>query len=163
MIDSTWKGKRVRESYMEFIQSIKDSGFSYLNSGSFRDVFQREDKVIKVPIYSDGLIDNMVEARAYKKYRNGPTSEGFMLAPCRLLPNGCLMMVFVKWWGMVERPKWADSIDGAQVGIYLNRYVAYDYALDIPERYEWEMEWNKRSCFFNSPEWQEQCGNRHLT
>lgn len=154
-----WKGARIKDSYNEFIRTIEAAGFQYLSSGSFRMGYQREDKIIKVPRYSDGLIDNMVEARAWRKYRNRPTSEGLHLAPCRLLPNGCLMMVCVRRTGLYDRPAWCDKIDGAQVGIYLGRYVAFDYALEIPERFEWEKEWNKRSVFFNSPCWERYCGS----
>ncbi len=160
--DPNWKGEQLKDHYSEFVEWLKGQGFSYVSQGSFRQVFQREDKVIKVPLYSDGLVDNMVEARAYKKYHNGPTSEGLYLAPCRLLRNGCLMMVYVKRFGIFSRPEWADRIDGSQVGTYLGRVVAYDYALELPERFEWEREWNKRSRFFNSSEWEEVCGSEQV-
>ena len=156
MTDESWKGDNLDADYKDFKKYLRDLGFSYLGEGSFRVAFHQEDKVIKVPITSDGLIDNMVEARAWKKYRNRPTPGGLYLTPCRLLRNGCLMMMKVKRDELYDRPEWAFKIDGYQVGIYKGRYVAYDYALEIPERFEWEKEWKKHSKFFNSPDWEKQ-------
>jgi hypothetical protein len=157
-----WKGLCLYERYYNFVQHIQSKGFTYVSSGSFRQVYQREDKVIKIPRYHDGLIDNMVEARAYKKYRNSPTPEGLVLTPCRLLHNGCLMMMFVKRWDLYNRPKWSKKIDGGQVGLYKGKYVAFDYALEMYERFEWEREWNQYSVFFNSRDWEDQTKNERI-
>jgi hypothetical protein len=146
-------GYDVSESYESFVEDLKKAGFKYLSEGSFRTAYQRGEVVIKVPVTSDGILDNMVEAKAWKTYGKQPTSMGVHLAPCRLLPNGCLMMVFVRKWNLLNKPGWAHLVDGQQVGTYKGRAVAYDYALDLTERFMWEKEWKKFSTFFNSEEW----------
>jgi hypothetical protein len=102
-------------------------------------------------MYGDAEIDNKMEARAYKKYRNGPTDTGIYLAPCRLLSNGCLMMMSVEKINYYDqdRPSWADMIDSRQVGKYKDRVVAYDYALDLTERRQWEEDMGEESIFFS--------------
>lgn len=72
------------------------------------------------------------------------------------------MMVFVQRWDLVDRPDWSEKIDGAQVGIYKGKYVAFDYALEIVERLQWEREWGKRSIFFNSRDWEDQTKSEQL-
>ena len=66
------------------------------------------------------------------KYKNNKTPRGLYLAPCRLLHNRCLLMVYVEI-DVYDRkmPKWVRFVDNEQVGIYKDRYVAYDYALDV--------------------------------
>lgn len=133
------------------IAELVKRGFEHVGGGMFREAYMRKGVVIKVPHNRDGYVDNRTEAAAWRKYRNKPTSLGVYLAPCRLLPNGCLMMRAVD----TERPNysslptWAQSIDCSQVGFYKGRLVAYDYALDIMEREEWEMNWGTASNFFH--------------
>lgn len=157
MSEPNWNGYCLRKEYLEFKQAIENVGFQFLDRGSFREVYDRGNVVIKIPQNTDGLLDNHVEARAYRKYRNGPTREGIYVVPCRLLPNGCLMMPKVERYVPDSLwPKWAEIIDGAQIGMHKGRVVAYDCALDLVERFEWEREWNRYSEFFNSHNWREQ-------
>lgn len=92
------------------------------------------------------------EWQAWKKYRERATSFGIFLAPCRLLSNGCLMMMTVDTDSREEEelPNWATKIDCSQVGIYKERLVAYDYALELVERAAWEKEWKTTSRFFHA-------------
>src|SRR5574337_559098 len=128
----------IMKSYKFFIKHLLKSGFKEIGSGSFRRAFTRGNIVIKVPLNEDGIIDNVVESKAWKTWRNGPaTVHKFYLAPCRLLPNHALMMVKVdeecvdleKWYRSL--PDWINKIDNLQVGFYKERFVAYDYALGI--------------------------------
>ncbi len=115
-----------------FALYIEKRGFKYIDSGASRHTYLRKKVVIKIPISDFGIYDNEAEAKAWNDYRNQPTSNGFRLAPCRLLPNGCLMMVTVDLdfdWRL--RPAWSRLIDGAQVGLYRGEFVAYDYASDV--------------------------------
>jgi len=126
----------------DFIDYLESVGFESLNSGSFRVAYIRGKVVIKVPYNTDGMIDNKVEAKAYRHYRNNPTSRQLYLAPCRMLANGCLMMVVVDTSIDVDSsPAWTHRVDRTQVGMYKSRYVAYDYACDIVERSHWERQW----------------------
>lgn len=141
--------------FYNFIDHLLENGFEKIGHGSFRDAYARGNVVIKVPSCEDGLIDNMVEARGWRTYKKRRTQMGLFVAPCRLLPNGCLMMMRVQ---IIEDddpilPGWADLVDNRQVGLYKRRCVAYDFALDLIERHEWEKEWNVRSDFFYSNEW----------
>lgn len=158
--DPEWNGESVSDQYVDFVNKIQKAGFSYLNEGSFRAVYGRKNVVIKVPMVSDGIIDNMVEHRAYHTYWNGPTRRGILIAPCRLLPNKCLMMRKMQWAddpdgvGVVDYdlPKWSKTIDGCQVGPYNGRVVAYDFAINLTERFKWEEEWGMFSKYFHSRE-----------
>jgi len=154
--DDSWKGDDLDGKFESFEEHLRSKGFTYLSEGSFRRVYERKGIVIKVPTCTDGLLDNRVEHTAYHKYWNGPTRRGVYLAPCRLLANGCLMMKKLTWEIGLDRPKWAALIDGRQVGPYKGRMVAYDYALDMTERFKWEREWKCESKFFNSLEWRNQ-------
>ena len=154
--DESWKGKNLSDMYEVFENHLKEKGFKYLSEGSFRRVYERKNIVIKIPTFSDGLLDNRVEHAAYHKYWNGPTRRGIYLAPCRLLANGCLMMKKLTWNSYFSRPAWSKLIDGGQVGPYKERVVAYDFALDLTERFKWEREWKCESKFFNSQEWRNQ-------
>lgn len=149
--DEDWKGRYLGDEYADFCAHLKKQGFTYLNEGSFRRVYERRNIVVKVPMFEDGIIDNMVEHRAYHTYFNGPTRRGIYLAPCRLLPNKCLMMRKV-YWNVREshNPKWKSEIDRGQVGFYNGRMVAYDFAIDLTERFKWEKEWDMFSLYFNS-------------
>lgn len=150
-----YAGKEVSENYVEFINHITKAGFEQIDSGSFRNVFARKNIVIKVPMNSDGEIDNRVEAAVWKKYKNNPTDRGIYLAPCRLLPNGCLMMGKCKFdyteAEITERwshGHWSSKVEGNQIGKYRNRMVAYDYALNVSERLTLEEAWGVHGYVF---------------
>lgn len=146
-------GGSVGNKYMPFRIHIADKGFTYVECGSFRATYIRKGAVIKVPRNADGEVDNRVEAAAWHKYKNKPTSEGLYLAPCRLLSNGCLLMMTVDLsqdyeqdvGGEIDTPNWVYEVEGYQVGMYHGKLVAYDYALDMPERIKWEEEWGVES------------------
>lgn len=144
-------GSLDQEVYDAMTDEVKNAGFSYVGAGMFRTVYIRDKVVIKVPHNQDGFIDNRTEAAAWRKFRNNPTPFGVHLAPCRLLPNGCLMMMAVDtdYGEFSDLPGWARSVDCSQVGFYKERLVAYDYALDVLEREEWEKEWGTASKFFH--------------
>lgn len=128
----------------QFKNTLTSSGFYNVGRGSTRRAFLRGKIVIKLPLGLDGLVDNGMEWLAWRKYRHNPTPLGLILAPCRLMRNGCLMMPFVDQvntedqvpWNCVLDNEWI--VDGVQVGRYKDRVVAYDYAFDLPERIEWE-------------------------
>jgi hypothetical protein len=116
------------QKFQEYLESV---GFQCLDSGDSRIAYQRGNVVIKVPRNTSGIVDNDVESCVWHLYKNSPTPEGFYLAPCRLLKNGALMMVAVDTEDKSDPPAWAENIDGCQVGLYKQRHVAYDYALDV--------------------------------
>ena len=127
------------DTIQDFEGFLQTSGFHYLNSGSFRDVYSRKGIVVKVPSSPEGLRHNIFEAYIYRKFRNTPTTRGALFAPCRLLGNGCLMMVTVEFYPEGERkPDWSNWIDHEQVGFYKGRWVAYDFSIDIGESLEVE-------------------------
>lgn len=140
----------MEDNFVQFEEYLKSRGFEYIGCGSFRRGFRRNKIIIKVPRNDDGLYDNRVEAAAWHKYKNQPSSQGIILAPCRLLSNGCLMMVRVerKYFTEEAAPSWAKAVEGWQVGTYRGRLVAFDFALDITEREEWELQWGVRSEFY---------------
>lgn len=142
--------EKYRAHFKTFIRKIESAGFEIIGNGGFRDTYQRKGVVIKIPRNRDGEIDNIVESTAWHKYKSSVTSLGIYLAPCRILHNGCLMMATVKLLPNFEScPKWVKGMhDGWQVGTYKDRIVAYDYALEIAERTEWEDEWGFHSDFF---------------
>ena len=144
-------GSLSQGEFDSMCDKLKDSGFTYVGSGMFRAVYMRGGVVVKVPHNKDGYIDNRTEAAAWRKYRNKPTSFGAYIAPCRLLANGCLMMVSVDECAIDyhKLPAWAKKIDCSQVGMYKGNLVAYDFALDVMEREKWEMEWGTSSKFFH--------------
>lgn len=118
--------------YSKVGRSLLERGFTCLGSGSFRTTYGRGKIVIKVPRHWDGFDDNIGEAYAWRKYRNQPSKEGIVFAPCRLLPNGCLMMVLVDVEPDYQAlPRWASMLDGAQAGYYKGRVVAYDSGCDL--------------------------------
>ena len=144
-------GGNLEGKYDAFRQHLMDIGFTWLSYGSFRSVYVRGKVAIKVPRNGDGIIDNRVEAQAWRTYKNKPTNRDIMLAPCRLLPNGCLMMVAVS--GLpdnVDYPSWVDTVDAGQVGLHKGKVVAYDYACDMDERDNWEHDWKVESDFYRS-------------
>lgn len=148
---NTQSGGHIGSKYESFKKHLESRGFTKVDNGSFRVVYRRNRVVIKVPRNGDGEIDNLVEARGWQKYKSEPTDDGIPLAPCRLLPNGCLMMVEVKMVIVDEsKHKWVNKIEGWQVGEYRGRMVAYDYALSLNERSDWEEEWGVCSDYYNN-------------
>ncbi len=131
-----------------FVQHLINAGFKPAGWGSFRRTYIRGNVVIKVPRNPDGVIDNLMEAKAWRKYRSEPTDQGIYLAPCRLLPNGALMMVAIEHLAYDDKPHWSSTIDCNQVGRYKDRVVAYDFALDLSERHKWEKELSIEPGFF---------------
>lgn len=132
------------------IHHLKLAGFRYLDSGSFRRVYSRGNIVIKLPHCIDGYIDNVMEARGWRKYKNKPTEWGARFAPCRLLPDGLLMMVKVDYSNITysSLPNWAKQMDGAQIGTWKGKLVSYDFALNMTERLKWEKEFGWKKTFF---------------
>jgi hypothetical protein len=155
----------VFDAYESFRKSLENRGFVYIGSGDFRRVYRRGKMVVKIPSSRHGAIDNYMEARAWHKYRNTPTPIGASLAPCRLLPNWCLMMASVQTCSREESSRlgWSRDIDKAQVGLYKGRVVAYDYALNLTERLSWERELGipEDASFFQA-EWLNYSNNREL-
>lgn len=143
-----------------FELNIGQMGFHKCGAGSFRRVFKRGNVVIKIPKSNSGLIDNLFEAYAWKTLRNKPSEIGVVCAPCRILSNGCLMMVVVEDYDItddngaykVPRPAWVEELDQEQAGLYKGQWVAYDYALDLVERHEWEDAYEAHESFFKE-EW----------
>jgi hypothetical protein len=128
--------KLVQKSYNQgFYENIRadlpKQGFKQIGWGSSRYGFQRGNIVVKVPHNQGGYYDNIMEAYAYHLYRKKPDSQGRVFAPCRLLPNGCLMMVFVDRKLRTEMPEWTHIIDGAQCGVFKDRIVVYDSAYNL--------------------------------
>lgn len=122
-----------RDLYDSFEQYLLAHGFRYIDSGCFRNVFQRGKVVIKIPQSYCGFEDNIGEAYAYNRYRKEADARGNYYAPCRLLSNGCLMMVYVERasWDPGNRPEWVDNIDSFQCGYFHDRVVCYDSGCDI--------------------------------
>lgn len=122
--------------YIEIEESLQSKGFKYLGSGCGRVTYSKnKNTVIKVPKDYGGIDANKMEAAAYKHYRNSPTDREIILAACRLLKNGCLIMRYADYiyCDYPNYPHWASRIDGAQVGVTRhNKIVAYDYAFDVP-------------------------------
>ncbi|CAB4196677.1 hypothetical protein UFOVP1290_197 [uncultured Caudovirales phage] len=147
--------QEFEDNFAKFVSYLESKGFYYIGAGSFRHVYCRNNVVIKIPRNFNGGVDNMMEAKAYKKYKNGPTNLGLYLAPCRLLTNGCLMMMKVNTFMIDgEYPDWAnyDTVDSRQVGKYRNRIVAFDFALNLSERLAWENDAKIYDSFFQD-EW----------
>lgn len=146
-------GDSLEAEYEGFSAYLDLSGFEVIGSGSFRIAWMRDNVVIKVPLVADGVMDNRIEAKAWRVYRDRPTQTGICVPPSRLLKNDCLMMAYVEEDFHQVLPEWAERIDCRQVGLYKGRIVAYDFALDLPERAKWEKEWGVYSHFFYSDEW----------
>lgn len=158
----------VRNHYYHFLKHLVRHKFHYLGEGCFRAAYERGNDiqtelpgcvarydqgvksrvVIKVPLNRDGIIDNIMEFKAWKKYGHGPTDLGIYLAPCRLLNNNALMMVWVDTKDEIQPPEWAMQLDNYQCGLYKGRVVAFDYALNISERYRWEQELKIQNSFY---------------
>jgi len=117
--------------YGRVIDNLLSKGFARLGQGSFRVTFGRGKVVVKVPYNQNGFEDNLTEAFNWRKYRDKPNLNGYLFAPCRLLPDATLMMVHVDTKVFHEElPHWTRYIDGQQVGRYKGKLVAYDYACD---------------------------------
>lgn len=98
-------------------------------SGQTRITFIGKDFVYKIPRNYPGIQANLSEAKYYR-------SEGkkFPVAACRIiyLDDDKLLPILIMErvepiWSPVQKPEWANRIDGGQVGI--NRkaeIVAYD-------------------------------------
>lgn len=127
------------ESYISYLTTVKK--FKQIGEGASRIGFQRDNIVIKVPWNNQGFIDNIIEAYAYRQYRNIANVYGIVFAPCRLLSNACLMMPYVVRMSYDDLPRWAQRIDGAQAGRYKGRVVAYDSAYDLRSLRKHAMEW----------------------
>lgn len=146
------------DSMDEFQSHLETKGFYRIGAGSFRRVYRRKNVVVKVPKSHDGMCDNLIEAQAWKTLRNRPSSSGVICAPCRILPNGCLMMVVVDHAEVcaedgtykVEKPEWVETLDQEQAGLYKGQWVAYDYAINLVERHAWERALNIESEFFKT-------------
>jgi hypothetical protein len=148
------KGGEV--NYREFVTHLQSIDFKYEGSGAFRSAYRRGKVVVKVPLNGDGICDNRTEAAAWHKYKSRPTSKGYRLAPCRMLNNGCLMMVVVDrdvTYGVLHKEDWTYKIEGGQVGLYRGQIVAFDFALNIPERSDWEEQSGLKSEWFYRNGW----------
>lgn len=102
----------------------------YLGSGRNRAVYRISRRyVLKIPLTEHGHYDNWSEAR---QWRQGDRSWLLRAqkAPCRLLPNGALLMLYVEPVIRSEGlPDWTGGVDCGQVGQTLDgRLLAYDYA-----------------------------------
>ena len=127
-----------KQLYDDYIFHLEGRGFEHIGSGAFRHVYRRRfDKgragnvVIKVPANRHGFEDNVTEAWAYHTYRKQADSNAYVYAPCRLLPNACLMMVYVAHPNYIySLPDWCRYIDGYQCGWFKGRAVAFDSGAD---------------------------------
>lgn len=118
-------------------EKLLNQGFEKIGQGSFRVTYARGKVVIKIPYNQAGFEDNLTEAYNWRKYKSTPNTRGFVFAPCRLLPDGSLMMVKVEGirdWNTI--PFWAYKIDGTQCGYHKGKLVAYDYACDAGHNWE---------------------------
>lgn len=147
------------EDEMDSFQAhLESKGFDRIGAGSFRRVYRRGNVVVKVPKSHDGMCDNLIEAQAWRTLRNRPSSSGVICAPCRILPNNCLMMVVVEGYAVfdedglykVDKPLWVQTLDQEQAGLYKGRWVAYDYAINLVERHAWERALDIESEFFKT-------------
>lgn len=116
-----------------FTDKLYECGFKYMGHGMYRKAYCRGKVVVKVPKGHCGLVDNALEVHNWRLFRNKPNEHGIVFAPCRLIDNGCLMMVKVHEDRIdrIDLPDWANDIDGKQVGFYRGRLVAYDSACDV--------------------------------
>jgi hypothetical protein len=135
------------DQYQPFVDELEEKGFQYVGAGGSRRTYLSNTGrvVVKVPRCSSGLLDNYAEAKTWKLYHSRNTRLGFPVAPCRMIRNGCLMMVAVavgqgtRTWEYINEFN-SYILDGDQSGLYKGRTVVYDYAYDVPERLLWERE-----------------------
>ena len=118
-------------SYLQIKNSLSKD-WKYVGYGRHRKVYKRNGVVLKVPYTPGGAKANQDEYLLYRKVK----SKRF--APCRLLKNGCLMMLAVNPIDECDPvqaehiPKWAwDLEDGPQIGFRKSKILIYDYADEI--------------------------------
>lgn len=124
------------ESYRLYNVSFKIAAhlecnqWRYLGSGRHRKVYKRGGVVLKIPLNLGGAEANIMERLLYISRR-----EEKIFAPCRLLSNGCLMMVALTNTCSCcdydkNHPSWVRELsDGPQIGFDRSgRLMAYDYA-----------------------------------
>ena len=134
--------KKFDEAYFKKCRDILlNRKFNKIGCGASRYGFQRGNVVIKVPYNAGGYTDNIMEAYMYNQWRKEPDMKGRFYAPCRLLPDACLMMMFIKRGAYHELPDWLVSMDGGQGGKYHDRIVAYDSAYNITDMKPYAMRW----------------------
>jgi hypothetical protein len=130
------------EFFLAYEDQLLRQGFDRIGYGSFRRGYSRRHTVIKVPYNVQGFNDNISEAYCYKQHRDNPNDKGWVFAPCRLMPNGCLMMPFMKRVDYIDLPPWGHVIDGCQLGHYKGRMVVYDSAYNLtPEIISNALKW----------------------
>lgn len=121
---------RINNFSFEIAEQLTSNNWKYIGSGRHRKVYKKGDVVLKIPVNLDGVEANVMERKLYLSRRK----EG-IFAPCRLLSNGCLMMVALS--NTLDccdydknYPSWVQELnDGPQIGIDRNgRLLAYDYA-----------------------------------
>jgi len=104
--------------------------WEYVGQGRHRKVYKRGGVVLKIPMNLGGAEANIKERQLYISRRK----EG-IFAPCRLLKNGCLMMVALTNTCSCDdynenHPLWIKNLlDGPQIGTDRNgKTLVYDYA-----------------------------------
>lgn len=146
--ESDFLDKKEAE-YLLFEKHLQSKGWKFIMCGRHRSCYVRGNVVIKIPHFMEpvlytGIDANRKEYILYRKFRSHhDPRNGARYAPCRLLPNGSLMMRAVKdcfddsryeddqkSWTL---PGWCyDLKDGPQVGTDKNGIVmAYDYAEEV--------------------------------
>lgn len=151
-------------SFFGKIEKELDSvGFEEIGDGCSRRGYRRGNVVVKIPTNYWGIRHNIAEAYGYRKFRNEPDGYGRVYAPSRMLPSGCLMMVFVDEDAVPinELPYWVQTMDGYQAGKYKGRIVAYDMSHNSTddvrdESPTWDQK-QPRHDFFHSDVQQEPC------
>jgi len=128
--------------YDEYRFELSKNGFEKIGQGASRFGYKRGKTVIKVPYNSGGYSDCIMEAYVYRRFRRADYC-GMYFAPCRLLPNACLMMPYLERMNWDDVPMWAKRMDGGQCGRYKDRIVAYDSAYDITSFKTQALEWAK--------------------
>ena len=59
--------QEFEDKYSSFSNYLTKNEFKYIGCGSFRHVYSREKVVIKIPRNYNGRLDNIMEAKAYRK------------------------------------------------------------------------------------------------
>lgn len=112
------------EALDNFENRLLKKGAQYLDQGRHRRGFRHKNVVYKIPRGSDGVEANRLELNMYKRYGRKPMDTGALLARCRMLKNGVLVMEYLqpaphrRGSGV---PMWARGWDwnehGAQIGL----------------------------------------------
>lgn len=114
----------VSRQALEFYNNNR--GIKWIGCGRHRATFRHGTIVVKVPICSNGLIDNWHEAKLFK--RHGRKGE-IPYARCRMIKNGMLAMEYVEPCYFHSKT-WASFVDCGQTGFTLNGHaVAYDFGI----------------------------------